>query len=45
MQKPSEVHVLLSGGIIDSTALVAFCLSRDIAVRGVHFNYWDFETF
>lgn len=38
MQKLSEVHILLSGGI-DSTALVAFYLSRDIAVRGVHFNY------
>ncbi len=38
MQKLPEVNVLLSGGI-DSTALVAFYLSRDIAVKGVHFKY------
>lgn len=38
MQKPPEVNVLMSGGI-DSTALVAFYLSRNTSVEGVHFNY------
>lgn len=38
MQQPTEVNVLLSGGI-DSTALVSFYLARDIAVKGIHFNY------
>lgn len=39
MEQPlSEVSLLLSGGI-DSTALVAFYLSRDVIVKGLHFNY------
>lgn len=33
-----EVNLLLSGGI-DSTALVAFYLSRGLLVKGFHFNY------
>ncbi|MBW4695412.1 MAG: 7-cyano-7-deazaguanine synthase [Lyngbya sp. HA4199-MV5] len=38
MQEPCGVTVLLSGRI-DSTALVAFYLSRGIVVRGIHFDY------
>ena len=38
MDSFSEVTVLFSGGI-DSTALIALYLSRDIAVNGIHFDY------
>ena len=34
----SKVNLLMSGGI-DSTALVAFYLSRNVLVKGLHFNY------
>jgi 7-cyano-7-deazaguanine synthase len=37
-QDLSEVNLLLSGGI-DSTALAAFYLSRNVVVKGFHFNY------
>lgn len=37
-QDLAEVNLLMSGGI-DSTALVAFYLSRDVLVKGFHFNY------
>lgn len=38
LQSDAQVNVLLGGGI-DSTALIAFYLSRGSSVRGIHFNY------
>lgn len=37
-QSATQVNLLLGGGI-DSTALIAYYISRKASVRGIHFNY------